>query len=147
MLRGGFNRKSGASDEIPTSSQSDIAFLLLIFFMVSTVFPTEKPRRLDFPEAQATEKLDSPRKDVLNVYVEKDGNVYINDALVPMEQVAGAVQPHYLRTDGRLVTVLRADSEVPYFYMDAIQKQLQAAGAVRVAFYTNLEQRVTRERR
>ena len=34
----GFKRKSGASSDIPSSSMADIAFLLLIFFMVSTVF-------------------------------------------------------------------------------------------------------------
>lgn len=147
MLQGGFSRKSGSSSDIPTSSQSDIAFLLLIFFMVSTVFPMEKPRRLDFPEAEATEKLDAPRKEVLHVFVERDGSVYINDALIPMEQVAAVVAPHHQRLEGRLVTSLRADGGVQYTYIDAIQKQLQAAGAVRVAFYTNLEQRVTRERR
>ena len=35
----GFSRKSGASSEIPSSSMADIAFLLLIFFIVSTTFP------------------------------------------------------------------------------------------------------------
>ncbi len=35
---GGFDRKSKASSEIPSSSLADIAFLLLIFFMVTTVF-------------------------------------------------------------------------------------------------------------
>ncbi|MYG34361.1 MAG: hypothetical protein F4205_02600, partial [Gemmatimonadetes bacterium] len=35
---GGLERKSKASQEIPSSSMADIAFLLLIFFMVSTVF-------------------------------------------------------------------------------------------------------------
>ena len=147
MLGGGFERKGKSGSEIPTSSQSDIAFLLLIFFMVSTVFPSERPRRLDFPEAAATEKLDSPRKDVLNVYIERDGSIFINDMLTPMENVAGIIRPHYDQRDGRLVTVLRADRNVPYYHVDAIQKQLQAAGALRVAFYTNLEQRVTRERR
>ena len=36
-----------------------MAFLLLIFFMVSTTFPKEKPRKLDFPDAEATQKLDT----------------------------------------------------------------------------------------
>ena len=147
MLTGGFKRRNQAMGEISDSSQSDIAFLLLIFFMVSTTFPMDKPRRLDFPAAEATEQLDTPRKDVLHVYVERDGSVFINDALVPMEQVANVVRPHHLSREGRMVTMLRIDGEVSYYHVDAIQKQLQSAGAVRVAFYTNLEQRVTRERR
>ena len=35
---GGFERKSKVASEIPTASMADIAFLLLIFFMVSTTF-------------------------------------------------------------------------------------------------------------
>ena len=35
------NKKSKVSDEVPTSSMADIAFLLLIFFLVTTVFPKD----------------------------------------------------------------------------------------------------------
>jgi biopolymer transport protein ExbD len=147
ILGGGFERKSKASSEIPSSSLADMAFLLLIFFMVSTTFPKERPRRLPFPEAEATEKLDTPRKDILHIYLERDGRVYINDALVPMENVSNIVAPLYVSTNQRLVTVLRADRDVPYHYVDLIQKELQEAGAVRLTFYTNLEDRVRRERR
>jgi biopolymer transport protein ExbD len=54
---GGFQRKSKAASEIPTASMADIAFLLLIFFMVSTTFRREQPRHLAFPKAQATQKI------------------------------------------------------------------------------------------
>ena len=35
-------KRERPSDEIPTSSMADIAFLLLIFFLVTTVFPKDK---------------------------------------------------------------------------------------------------------
>ena len=53
---GGFERKSKASDEIPSSSLADIAFLLLIFFMVTTVFRTERQRPIEWPSAAASRK-------------------------------------------------------------------------------------------
>ncbi len=146
-MQGGFKRKSKVSSDIPDSSLADMAFLLLIFFMVSTTFPKEKPRRLDFPEAEATQKLDEPRKDILHIYVEADGRVYINDALIPMERVSDYVAPLYIQSDQRLVAMLRADRGVLYSYVDQIQKELQEAGVVRVTFYTNLEERVRRSRR
>ncbi len=34
-------KKSRVSDEIPTASMADIAFLLLIFFLVTTGFPKD----------------------------------------------------------------------------------------------------------
>ena len=51
----GFQRKNKASSEIPSSSLADIAFLLLIFFMVTTVFQTDRDRPIEWPEAEAAE--------------------------------------------------------------------------------------------
>jgi biopolymer transport protein ExbD len=145
--RGPFERKNKASSDIPSSSLADMAFLLLIFFMVSTTFPKERPRKMPWPVAEATQKLDEPRKDILHVYVEKDGTIYINDARIPPDQVAAVVAPLYEQTQQQLVVVLRADRDVPYHFIDAVQKQLEKAHAVRVTFYTDLEQRITRQRR
>ncbi|MEN8375782.1 MAG: biopolymer transporter ExbD [Gemmatimonadota bacterium] len=140
-------RKSKASSEIPSSSLADMAFLLLIFFMVSTVFRKEQARDVEFPEAEATQKLDESRKDILHIWVEQSGDVWINDQLLPMEGVAPVVNGLYIESDQRLVPVLRADRDVPYRIMNALQEQLQNAGTVRVTFYTNLEQRMARARR
>jgi biopolymer transport protein ExbD len=147
MGEGGFKKKSKVSSDIPDSSLADMAFLLLIFFMVSTTFPMEKPLRLDFPEADATQKLDDNRKDILHVYLERDGRIFINDRLTPIEGVRPLVGDLYMKSQQRLVTVLKADREVPYHFVNAIQEELAAAGAVRMTFYTNLAQRVRRERR
>jgi biopolymer transport protein ExbD len=146
MMKGGFQRKSKAASEIPSSSLADMAFLLLIFFMVTTVFRKEQPRTGEPPEAAATQRLDDARKDVLHIYIERDGTIYINDAVVAPTSVAGVVAPLY-RDNPRLAVVLRSDRDVPYRFVDMAQKQLQEARAVRVTFYTDLEQRITRERR
>ena len=80
---GGLDRKSKASSEIPSSSLADIAFLLLIFFMVSTVFRTDKDRPIEWAEAAATEKIDEKVKNILNIWVERDGSIWINDHSMP----------------------------------------------------------------
>jgi biopolymer transport protein ExbD len=146
MRQGGLKRKSKAASDIPSSSLADMAFLLLIFFMVTTTFRKEQKRDVVFPDAEATQKLEEPRKDVLHVYIETDGAIYINDRLTPVEQVSNTVAPMWLENRG-LVVMLRSDRDVSYSRIDNILKELQAAGAVRVAFYTNLEQRLIRERR
>ncbi len=147
MISGaGLKKKSKASSEIPSSSLADMAFLLLIFFMVSTTFRREKQRKLEIPQAEATQKLDEPRKNTLNVWLEKNGSIYINDQNIQTDQVSNIVGPAYAENQ-HLVVVLRADSDVPYHYVNSIQEQLQKAGAVRLMFFTNLEQRVKRQRR
>src|SRR5690606_7346547 len=131
---------------IPSSSLADMAFLLLIFFMVSTTFRKEQPRPVEIPDAEATKKLDVPRKDVLHIWVERNGDVWINDVLVPMQSVNQVVGPLQSGNPSMRV-VLRADSDVPYRYVDGVQQELREAGALYLTFYTSVEQRLARERR
>lgn len=147
MHNGGFKRKSKASSDIPSSSLADMAFLLLIFFMVSTTFRKEQPRDVEIPEAAATQKLDTPRKHILHIYVERDGNIFVNDRIIPGESLGNYIRPLYEESQRRLVMVLRADREVPYSVINNVQEQLQNANATHLTFYTDMEQRVRRSRR
>ena len=147
IQHGGFKRKSKVASEIPDSSLADIAFLLLIFFMVTTVFRKERPREITMPEAEATEPVDEQRKNVLHLWIEQSGEIFINDQLVPTTSVAGVVRPLYEQSDRRLVVAIRGDSDVPYNVISNVTEQLRDAGALRVNFATDLEQRLTRSRR
>ncbi len=146
-IRGGFARKSKVSSDVPSSSLADIAFLLLIFFMVTTVFQNDSNRPIVWPEATATEKIDEKAKNILNIWVERDGGLFMNDRPYEMGDIAGTVGPLYAASDRALVISIRGDRDVPYNTIDQVQKQLVAAGVVRVVFATALEQRITRERR
>lgn len=58
-----FRTRMKVSDEIPTSSMGDIAFLLIVFFMVTTVFAARKgiftvlPKPDSNPEPQTSSEL------------------------------------------------------------------------------------------
>lgn len=145
--KGGFKKRSKASEEIPSSSLADIAFLLLIFFMVTTVFPSDRERPIAWPEAAAAQKIDEKRANILNVWLQKDGNVYINDQLYTMDEVSQVVAPLYAKSERALVISIRGDRDTPYSMVDQMQKELVSAGVVRVVFATTLEQKLQRERR
>jgi len=146
LKSGGLERKSKASHEIPSSSMADIAFLLLIFFMVSTVFQTDTNRNIEWASAEATEKIDEKQKNILNIWVESNGDVFISDALRPMDEVSAIVGPLY-RDNRNLVISIRSDRTAPYRFVDAVQQELVSAGVVRVVFATEIERNITRERR
>ncbi len=146
LKSGGLKRSSKASGEIPSSSMADIAFLLLIFFMVSTVFQKDRNLPIDWAQAEATEKIDQKQKNILNIWVEANGDVYINDVQRSMEEVSSFVAPLY-RQNRELVISIRSDRSAPYRFIDAVQQELVAAGVLRVVFATELEQNMTRERR
>lgn len=147
IKKGGFERKSKTSQEIPSSSLADIAFLLLIFFMVTTVFRTDSDRPIIWPQAQAAERIDEKKENILNIWVERNGAVFINDQQYAMEEVSQVVAPLYAGSSQRLVVSVRADREAPYRMIDQVQQELVEAGVVRVVFATELEQSMTRVRR
>jgi len=146
-MKGGFERKSKASSEVPSSSLADIAFLLLIFFMVSTVFQTDRDRPIDWVEAEAAQKIDEKQKNILNIWMERNGTVFMNDQPFAMADVSNYVAPLYAASDRALVISIRSDRQTPYHFVDALQKELVEAGVVRVVFATQLEQSMQRERR
>ncbi len=55
--------------------------------------------------------------------------------------------PLYRESERRLLIAIRGDREVPYRFINAVTEQLREANAVRVFFHTDLESRLTRERR
>ena len=112
--------------------------------MVTTVFRTDKDRPIEWAEAEATKKIDEKVKNILNIWVERDGSVWINDEVLPMEEVSVKVAPLYRASEQHLVISIRADRETPYSSIDLVQKELVAAGVLRVVFATELERQMTR---
>ena len=147
IQQGGFKRKSKVASEIPDSSLADIAFLLLIFFMVTTVFRQERRRDIEMPDAASTEQVDEKRKDILHLWVDPDGTVFINDAIIPTENISDVVLPLFEASEQRLVVAIRSDRSVPYHMINDITEELRDAGALRVNFATNFEQRLSAARR
>jgi biopolymer transport protein ExbD len=125
----------------------DIAFLLLIFFMVTTVFQADRDRPIDWASAGAAEKIDEKQKNILNIWLEKTGQVYMNDQPFSMPDVSSYVAPLYAASDRALVISIRSDRQTPYRFVDQLQKELVEGGVVRVVFATQLEQSMQRERR
>jgi biopolymer transport protein ExbD len=99
------------------------------------------------PDAEATVRVDEKRKNILHLWVDPDGSVFINDARVPVEQISDFVEPQFVASDRRLVVAIRSDRSVQYNTINMITEELRDAGALRVNFATNFEQRLTAARR
>ena len=52
-----FSKKTKISSEIPTASMPDIIFMLLVFFMVTTVLKEYSGLPVNLPKAKRIEKL------------------------------------------------------------------------------------------
>ncbi len=129
-----FKKRSKVSDEIPNSSLSDIAFLLLIFFMVSTVFAVEEGLILDLPTKDAVAKKIS-RKNIMRVSGHADGTITIDDEPVGVHEIRGRVEKAMLEND-KLIVVVETDPNARYGLMIDMLDELKLAQAQRVSLKT-----------
>lgn len=136
-------RKNEAN--IPTSSMSDIAFLLLLFFMVSTVFVQEKKfwvERERWPYAETIERI--PRNHTTTIYVMRDETILIDDVPTRIESSEDVFVYNTLvnkkASDPELVVCFRTDRETKYGVMSDTMRQLQDANTLVVAFESQKRQ-------
>ena len=73
-----FESKNKVKPGIPLSSLPDIVFLLLIFFMVSSVFKEFSGLPVILPEAREIEKLQGKR-DVAYIWVSREGVISVDE--------------------------------------------------------------------
>jgi biopolymer transport protein ExbD len=125
--------------EIPTSSQGDIAFLLIIFFMLTTVFRSEYGLKLVLPEAEATERI-MKRRNVAHIWLDKADRMSINDNLLDMPSVTAIVRDK-VADNADLIMVVRADKEAQYGKVNDVLEALKEAGALKVTFATEFEKK------
>ena len=120
---------------IPTASMSDIAFLLLIFFMVSTVFRKEIGLKVTLPEARATERIVKTRN-IAHVYIDKNGRISVDDVIVQPKDVTLRFKLK-LAENPAIIAHVKADKRVKYNYVDKVLEALREAKALRVVFATD----------
>ncbi|MDO9577122.1 MAG: biopolymer transporter ExbD [Candidatus Cloacimonadales bacterium] len=121
---------------IPTASMSDIAFLLLLFFMVSTVFVREKGLKVRLPRAETIQKI--PRSHSATIYVDRNGTISIDDMVVSIPDVQWVMQKKLLE-DFNVIACFRTDRDASYGYMSDILNRLREAGTLRVSFEAKLK--------
>ena len=132
-----FKKKGGVSHSIPTGSMADITFLLLIFFMVSTVFVRFRVTGIIMPKAAKIEEL-KKRRHINYLWVSADRKIYIDDKLANIDQIAGIFYDRRVK-DPRMIVSLKCDYRTPYGLVSRVMEQLREADALRINFATNRE--------
>lgn len=132
-----FNRKAKVASVIPTASMADISFLLLVFFMVSTVFVRHRGIPVELPDAQSVEKLEM-RRHVTSVWVSKTGSVNIDDQTVLLEHVGQLIHSK-LMANPRLIISIKGDGEAEFGVISDVLQELRRVEALRVNFATDRE--------
>lgn len=135
---GKFHRKARVGQSIPTSSMADIAFLLLVFFMVTTIFKLEDGLPVEMPKAEAGVKV--PRERVSHIWIDRTGNISVNDKLLTVEQIENVIYTK-LVANPALIVAFNVDKRSQFEIVDKVMEQLKQANATRVSFTADPERK------
>mgnify|MGYP001822365655 CR=1 FL=1 len=129
-------QKSKVSDEIPTASMADIAFLLLIFFLVTTGFPKDNGLEVVLPEQG--EEVQVSQKNILHMIVQPNGFVELKRGeSTSIKQVRASEIESIWRqsvvTNPNLIAAVKTHPDAPHRYMVDVLDSLQLAGAERIS--------------
>ncbi len=128
-----FKRRLPPDDEaVPMATMADIAFLLIIFFMLTTVFSVDRGLRIELPETAAGDALEVRE---LVVTIPAEGSVHLNGKPLPLEALGRRVA-EVRRRNPRIPVVVRSDRRVPYGRVADVMDELIQAGVRDVALPT-----------
>jgi len=126
-------RRVRLQPSIPTASMADIAMLLLIFFMSTTIIGARQGVAVRLPGATAGERLRS--EEMIRVSIGPNGEVAFNDARVLLAGVGALLAEKRARRPDLVVT-LYADARTPYALVGSVLDELKMARAPRVTLAT-----------
>lgn len=136
------SRKRKEMSGIPTSSMSDVAFLLLVFFLSTTKFDIKKGLGIVLPPAstQADKRVRLKDENITKVMINRNGEIMLetsdSEERISMDKLRSRIRT-LVRNNPDMVISLQTDRQSQYKYMVRALDQLQAAGAEKISLSTN----------
>lgn len=142
-------KQAGSKQEIPTSAMPDVVFMLLFFFMVTTVLREVTFKvKLDLTKATNIEKIEEKRL-VSYIYMGPEllpqnqlgeDKVQIDDAIVEDIGAIRNIMYDKLLAEPRMIVSLRVDENSEFSLLSDVTKELQQAGTFRINYSTKREE-------
>ena len=117
--------------EIPTSSMADIAFLLLVFFLVTTTIDTDKGLGIILPPPGEIE-IEIRKENILNCLINSQGKVLLEDEPAMVNQIHNIVGQK-LRENDKLIISVKTHPKTAYNDYVRVIDQLKMADAKRIS--------------
>ncbi len=124
------------SSEIPTASMADIAFLLMIFFLVTTTFPKDRGLAIVLPEEGVEAQVS--QRNILHLIIQPNGIIDVRrgesqqvQQIRPQE--VEAVWRQEVTANPNVIAAVKTHPQTPYRYMIDVLDALHAANAERIS--------------
>lgn len=116
--------------EIPTSSLADIAFLLLVFFLVTTTIDMDKGLTLVLP-APGEEK-EIPKENISNLLINAAGMVMMDEVPLAISEIKNTAK-RKMAENPNLIFSVKTDRATDYQKFVSVIDQLKMANALRIS--------------
>lgn len=123
-------KKKTRTAEIPMASLADIAFLLLIFFLVTTTIDVDKGIGLTLPAKGQETKVRS--KNITNLLINAQGEILLDNEIVRLEEINQIVR-RKIEENPNLIISVKADRETEYDVYVKVLDELKIANATRIS--------------
>jgi len=117
-------------EEINSSSMADIAFLLLVFFLVTTTISMDKGLSLVLPPVG--EELEVNRKNITNILINESGKVLFDEKPAKAREIARLVTEK-LRKNDKMIFSVQTHARTKYGDYIRVLDQLKIAKAKRIS--------------
>jgi len=110
--------------EIPTASMADIAFLLICFFMVTTVFSTT--RGMDFRLPAPSEDDATEREEAVHIRVDASSRIFVDGKQMEAARILPYLRPKLQRWPDKPI-IVTTDAQAPYSGFIEVYDELRQA--------------------
>ncbi len=126
-------KKEGAT--IPLAGMADIAFLLLIFFLLVTTIDVDTGIGLVLPPpVEDAEEIEVEEENIANILVNAAGEVLLDGDIISVPQISGTIADK-IRANPELIVSVKTDRRTPYnVYIDTIDQLKMAYNELREAY-------------
>jgi len=108
---------------IPITNLVDVLFLLIVFFMMSTVLSFDRGLGVKLPESRTAGSISNKGVSVL---INRDGKVYVDGKETSLDKVGDTVKSHQ-KLAGQNV-ILKSDKETRFQAIADVMDRLLAVG-------------------
>ena len=119
-----------STQEINSSSMSDIAFLLLVFFLVTTTISLDKGISLVLP-AEGNE-LEVNRKNIVGILVNDKGRVLMDDLPTKIDKIKSTAEKKIAANPNIIFSVV-THKNTKYKHYILVLDQLKQANATKIS--------------
>ena len=116
--------------EINSSSMADIAFLLLVFFLVTTTISMDKGISLVLPSEG--NELEVNRKNIVNILMNESGKVLLDDKPIKVNDISAKVEKK-LSGNPNLIFSVQTHPRTKYQDYLRVLDQLKEARATKIS--------------